>query len=207
MEAITEVYEPQWSGSEALYAQASSIEVLWQDFSHKLGDQVLIPLNTYTAQFPEMRVSRRSIELRRDSQTTFLCRKKSISADANWLTTTASVILSKIFKQTLRSARMTLNWQRDVKILRKPNALMNFSTRNCTMNFQPFTTRGYSSLSRTCKHSSLRSKCSTTRRRRFTTNLKRSLTNWPPSHSEVHTHWRNLTVSRGLRTLWSFIKA
>ncbi|KAG5677203.1 hypothetical protein PVAND_006981 [Polypedilum vanderplanki] len=55
MEAITEVYEPQWSGSEALYAQASSIEVLLQDFSHKLGDQVLIPLNTYTAQFPEMR--------------------------------------------------------------------------------------------------------------------------------------------------------
>lgn len=58
MEAMTEVYEPQWSGSEALYAQASSIEVLWQDFSHKLGDQVLIPLNTYTAQFPEMRVSK-----------------------------------------------------------------------------------------------------------------------------------------------------
>ena len=57
MEAITEVYEPTWSGSEALYGQASSIEVLWQDFSHKLGDQVLIPLNTYTAQFPEMRVS------------------------------------------------------------------------------------------------------------------------------------------------------
>lgn len=55
MEAVTEVYEPQWSGSEALYAQSSSIEVLWQDFSHKLGDQVLIPLNTYTAQFPEMR--------------------------------------------------------------------------------------------------------------------------------------------------------
>lgn len=57
MEAITEVYEPQWSGSEALYAQASSIEVLLQDFLHKLGDQVLIPLNTYTAQFPEMRVT------------------------------------------------------------------------------------------------------------------------------------------------------
>lgn len=57
MEAITEVYEPSWSGSEALYAHAASIEVLWQDFSHKLGDQVLIPLNTYTAQFPEMRVS------------------------------------------------------------------------------------------------------------------------------------------------------
>jgi amphiphysin len=62
MEAITEVYEPQWSGSEALYAQASSIEVLWQDFSHKLGDQVLIPLNTYTAQFPEMRVRNRQTD-------------------------------------------------------------------------------------------------------------------------------------------------
>lgn len=56
MDAITEVYEPQWSGADLLYTQISSIEVLWQDFSHKLGDQILIPLNTYTAQFPEMRV-------------------------------------------------------------------------------------------------------------------------------------------------------
>lgn len=55
MDAICEVYEGQWSGSEALNAQSSAIEVLWQDFSHKLGDQVLIPLNTYTAQFPEMK--------------------------------------------------------------------------------------------------------------------------------------------------------
>jgi hypothetical protein len=56
MEAIAEAYEQQWVGSEALYAQSSAVEVLWQDFSHKLGDQVLIPLNTYTAQFPEMKV-------------------------------------------------------------------------------------------------------------------------------------------------------
>jgi amphiphysin len=55
MEAVSEVYESQWTGADALYAQASNIEVLWQDFSHKLGDQVLIPLNTYTAQFPEMK--------------------------------------------------------------------------------------------------------------------------------------------------------
>jgi hypothetical protein len=72
MEAITEVYEPQWSGSEALYAQASSIEVLWQDFSHKLGDQVLIPLNTYTAQFPEMRVSS-TFNIRTHKSTNFEC--------------------------------------------------------------------------------------------------------------------------------------
>lgn len=55
MEAINEVYEGQWTGSEALYAQTNTVEVLYQDFSHKLGDQVLIPLNTYTSQFPEMR--------------------------------------------------------------------------------------------------------------------------------------------------------
>lgn len=61
MEAICDVYETPWSGAEALHSQVSAIEVLWQDFSHKLGDQVLIPLNTYTAQFPEMKV--RSTEL------------------------------------------------------------------------------------------------------------------------------------------------
>lgn len=56
MEAISDVYETQWTGAEALTSQVSNIEVLWQDFAHKLGDQVLIPLNTYTAQFPEMKV-------------------------------------------------------------------------------------------------------------------------------------------------------
>lgn len=51
------MYETQWTGAEALTSQVSSIDILWQDFSHKLGDQVLIPLNTYTAQFPEMKVN------------------------------------------------------------------------------------------------------------------------------------------------------
>ncbi|KAL4713250.1 hypothetical protein ACJJTC_018598 [Scirpophaga incertulas] len=55
MEAITEAYESGWSGHDLLYVQAQSAEMLWQDFSHKLGDQVLIPLNTYTNQFPEVR--------------------------------------------------------------------------------------------------------------------------------------------------------
>ena len=31
--------------------------MLWADLAHKLSDQVVIPLNTYQAQFPEMRVS------------------------------------------------------------------------------------------------------------------------------------------------------
>lgn len=57
MDAICDVYETSWNGAEALHAQVSAIEGLWQEFSHKLGDQVLIPLNGYTAQFPEMKVS------------------------------------------------------------------------------------------------------------------------------------------------------
>ncbi|XP_041450351.1 myc box-dependent-interacting protein 1 isoform X4 [Drosophila obscura] len=55
MDAVCEIYEPQWSGYEALQAQTGASESLWADFAHKLGDQVLIPLNTYTGQFPEMK--------------------------------------------------------------------------------------------------------------------------------------------------------
>ena len=38
-------------------SQAQNNEMLWADLAHKLSDQVVIPLNTYQAQFPEMRVS------------------------------------------------------------------------------------------------------------------------------------------------------
>ncbi|KAH9630010.1 hypothetical protein HF086_001480, partial [Spodoptera exigua] len=62
MEAITEVYESGWSGHDLLYVQAQNLEMLWQDFSHKLGDQVLIPLNTYTNQFPEVRTNCEGID-------------------------------------------------------------------------------------------------------------------------------------------------
>lgn len=57
MESIGEIYETQWSGHDDLFIQAQSIDILWQDFTHKLGDQVMIPLNTYQSQFGEMRVS------------------------------------------------------------------------------------------------------------------------------------------------------
>jgi hypothetical protein len=84
MEAISEVYESQWTGSEPLYAQSSNIEVLWQDFSHKLGDQVLIPLNTYTAQFPEMRVKKLMlINVNNFCQLTINFRKKLTNAAEN----------------------------------------------------------------------------------------------------------------------------
>ncbi|RZF35238.1 hypothetical protein LSTR_LSTR009362, partial [Laodelphax striatellus] len=55
MDSLNEIYESQWTGHDLVYVQAQNAEMLWQDFSHKLADQVLIPLNTYQAQFPEMR--------------------------------------------------------------------------------------------------------------------------------------------------------
>lgn len=56
MDSLNEIYESNWVGHDLLYVQSQNTEMLWQDFSHKLGDQVLIPLNTYQSQFPEMRV-------------------------------------------------------------------------------------------------------------------------------------------------------
>ncbi|KAF7278933.1 amphiphysin [Rhynchophorus ferrugineus] len=55
LDAIGEIYESQWTGHDHLYVQTQSVDMLWQDFSHKLADQVLLPLNTYQSQFPEMR--------------------------------------------------------------------------------------------------------------------------------------------------------
>lgn len=57
MDSLNEMYESGWLGHELLYTQSQNVEMLWNDFSHKLADQVLIPMNTYQGQFPEMRVS------------------------------------------------------------------------------------------------------------------------------------------------------
>ena len=55
METISDVYEGQWPGHDMLYVQGQNSEMLWADLAHKLSDQVMIPLNTYQGQFPEMR--------------------------------------------------------------------------------------------------------------------------------------------------------
>ena len=55
-ETLGEVYESEWPGHDQLYVQGQNSEMLWADLAHKLSDQVLIPLNTYQGQFPEMRV-------------------------------------------------------------------------------------------------------------------------------------------------------
>lgn len=55
METVSEVYEREWVGHDMLYVQAQNQEMLWVDLAQKLSDQVLIPLNTYQGQFPDMR--------------------------------------------------------------------------------------------------------------------------------------------------------
>jgi len=55
LEAVSEVYEPSWAGHTLLYDHTQSVDMLYQDFAHKLGEQVLLPLNTYQSQFPEMK--------------------------------------------------------------------------------------------------------------------------------------------------------
>merc|ERR1712038_947706 len=55
MQTLSDIYEKEWVGQDMLYVQAQNHEMLWADVAHKLSDQVVIPLNTYQAQFPEMR--------------------------------------------------------------------------------------------------------------------------------------------------------
>jgi len=59
LDAVSEIYEPEWGGRELLSVNAQSAELLWNDFAHRLAEQVLIPLNTYqvTAQLLLIRCS------------------------------------------------------------------------------------------------------------------------------------------------------
>jgi len=64
-DCINDVYECGWVGQDTLFAQSQNLEMLWQDLSHKLADQVLLPLNSYYAQFPETKkkIDKRSRKL------------------------------------------------------------------------------------------------------------------------------------------------
>lgn len=61
MDTLSEMYETQWVGHDHLCTNSNNLDMLWSDYSHKLADQVLIPLNTYQAQFAETRVSNNNI--------------------------------------------------------------------------------------------------------------------------------------------------
>ena len=81
METLSDIYEKEWVGQDMLYVQAQNHEMLWADLAHKLSDQVVIPLNTYQAQFPEMRV--RSPAARSSGLTQFDFRKRLIRGEGS----------------------------------------------------------------------------------------------------------------------------
>ncbi|XP_015371944.1 PREDICTED: myc box-dependent-interacting protein 1 isoform X1 [Diuraphis noxia] len=55
MDTLNEMYESQWVGHDHMCTDSNNLDMLWSDYTHKLADQVLIPLNTYQAQFAETR--------------------------------------------------------------------------------------------------------------------------------------------------------
>ena len=55
-ETLSEVYEPDWVGHDLIYAQSQNSDMIWTDFCHKLQDQSLAPLTSYTQDFPEIKV-------------------------------------------------------------------------------------------------------------------------------------------------------
>ena len=56
IDVLNEIYESNWADRDQFCSQLQNIEILWHDYGHKLADQVLIPMNTYQSQFPEMKV-------------------------------------------------------------------------------------------------------------------------------------------------------
>ncbi|KAI4900312.1 hypothetical protein NFI96_028599 [Prochilodus magdalenae] len=64
-ESLHEVYEPDWHGKDDVMSIGKNCDALWEDFHEKLVDSTLIALDTYLAQFPDikMRVAKRSRKL------------------------------------------------------------------------------------------------------------------------------------------------
>jgi amphiphysin len=54
-DVLAQMHEPNWVGHDVMVIQSQSLEMLWNDLITKLQDQVLVPLNTYITQFPEVR--------------------------------------------------------------------------------------------------------------------------------------------------------
>uniref|UniRef100_A0AAR2J1E7 Myc box-dependent-interacting protein 1 n=1 Tax=Pygocentrus nattereri TaxID=42514 RepID=A0AAR2J1E7_PYGNA len=64
-DCLAEMYEPDWFGKEEMDALAEDTDVLWGDFYQKLVDSALISMDTYMAQFPEIkaRIAKRERKL------------------------------------------------------------------------------------------------------------------------------------------------
>ncbi|XP_036426366.1 myc box-dependent-interacting protein 1b isoform X5 [Colossoma macropomum] len=64
-DCLADMYEPDWFGKEEMDALAEDTDVIWDDFYQKLVDSALISMDTYMAQFPEIkaRIAKRERKL------------------------------------------------------------------------------------------------------------------------------------------------
>ncbi|XP_053356635.1 amphiphysin isoform X1 [Clarias gariepinus] len=64
-ESLHEVYEPEWHGKDDVMSIGKNCDELWEDFHEKLVDSTILALDTYLAQFPDLkvRVAKRSRKL------------------------------------------------------------------------------------------------------------------------------------------------
>ncbi|XP_051753629.1 myc box-dependent-interacting protein 1b isoform X4 [Ctenopharyngodon idella] len=64
-DCLAEMYDPEWFGKEEVDSIAEDTDLLWQDFHQKLVDNTLISMDTYLAQFPDIkaRIAKRDRKL------------------------------------------------------------------------------------------------------------------------------------------------
>lgn len=64
-DCLADMYEPDWFGKEEVDAMAEDTDMLWTDYYQKLVDQSLISMDTYLAQFPDVkaRIAKRDRKL------------------------------------------------------------------------------------------------------------------------------------------------
>ncbi|XP_023661696.1 myc box-dependent-interacting protein 1-like isoform X10 [Paramormyrops kingsleyae] len=64
-ECLADMYEPDWYGKDEMDSIAEDTDLLWTDFHQKLVDHALISMDTYLAQFPDIkaRIAKRDRKL------------------------------------------------------------------------------------------------------------------------------------------------
>uniref|UniRef100_A0A673LAZ1 Myc box-dependent-interacting protein 1-like n=1 Tax=Sinocyclocheilus rhinocerous TaxID=307959 RepID=A0A673LAZ1_9TELE len=64
-DCLAEMYDPEWFGKEEVDSITEDTDLLWQDFHQKLVDDALISMDTYLAQFPDIktRIAKRERKL------------------------------------------------------------------------------------------------------------------------------------------------
>ncbi|XP_056606047.1 myc box-dependent-interacting protein 1b isoform X4 [Triplophysa dalaica] len=64
-DCLADIYDPEWFGKEEVDSLVEDTDILWQDFHQKLTDNAVISMDTYLAQFPDIkaRIAKRERKL------------------------------------------------------------------------------------------------------------------------------------------------